>query len=144
MNKKQQQINSKLIKYSEAHSGILPHLDMLTTSLQFVCQRIPGICNDQYQHRSNKWISHQPSQHIQFYTNNLDKVCSHSRQAPTYSIFKHFNTRRVFNFCRYHARNFQCKILTVFLKKSVTLNYSLILWQEKYYSLLYWKDFPSR
>ena len=48
----------------------------------------------------------------------------------TYFIFKHFNTRRVFNFCRYHAPNFLCKIsanefkpnfvvLTVFLKNAV-------------------------
>ena len=32
------------------------------------------------------------------------------RLLLTYLTFKHFNTRRVLNFYRYHAPNFRCKI----------------------------------
>ena len=33
----------------EVRSGTLPHLEMFTTSPQFICERISGIWDDQYE-----------------------------------------------------------------------------------------------
>ena len=39
----------------------------------------------------------------------------------TYFIFKHFKSRRVFNFCRHHAPTFDAKYLTEFKPNFVVL-----------------------
>ena len=38
------------------NSEILPHLEMFMTSLQFICEKIPRICDDQYQNEATNGL----------------------------------------------------------------------------------------
>ena len=91
---------------------------MITTSLQFICERISKIRDDQYQ----DWLDINQvnkSNSMQIILTNF--VIAVVRLPLTYFTFRNFSSRRVFNFYRYHAPNFWCKILNEFKPNFVVL-----------------------